>query len=142
MKKTTPQASALPCLDPKLYIKELKGSLSSFATLTKGDLLGLDHSSKVCKDHPMHITYPTKTQLHLLGDPMPFLLGLHHLLGPMHLNIIPSHPTSHFKPTISHNISGVPHPRGGGLNSTMFQLYCLHHLPNHNFCTLLHLGNP
>ncbi len=142
MKKTTPETSALPYLDSNLYIKELKGSLSSFSTSTKGYLLGLDHTSRVCKDHPMHITDPTKPQLHLIGDPLLILPGLHPLLGPMHLNTIPSQPANHSNLKIRHNISGIPHPRGGGPNSTMFQLYCLHHLPNRNSCTLLHLGNP
>lgn len=142
MKKITPQTSALPYLDSKLYIKELKGSLSSFATLTKEYLLGIDHTNKACKDHSMHITDPTKPQLHLLRDPLLILLGLHPLLGPMHLNIIPIHPTSHFNLTISQNISGIPHPKGGGPSSTRVQLYCLHHPPNNNSCTLLHLGNP
>ena len=90
MKKTTPQISALFYLHFKLYIKELKGSLSSFATSTKGDLLGLDHINRVCKGHPMHITTPTKPQIYLLGDPLLILLGLHPLLDPMHLSIIPN----------------------------------------------------
>ena len=142
MKKTTPQTSDLLYLDSNLYIKELKGSLSSFSTSTKANLLGLDHTSRACKGHPMHITTPTKPQLYLLGDPLLILLGLHLLLGHMNLNIIPSHPTSHFNLMFHHNLSGIPHTRGGGPNTTMLQLYCLHHLPNHNSYTLLHPSNP
>ena len=119
-----------------------EGSLSSFATSTKGDLRGLGHTSRVCKGHPMHITTPTKPQLYLHGDPLLILLGLHPLLGPIHLSINPNQPASHFNLMFSHNISGIPHTRGGSPNSIMFQPYCLHHLPNHNSCTLLHLSNP
>jgi len=61
--ENTPQISVLVYLNSKLYIKELKRSLISFVTSTKGDLLGLDHTSRVCKGHPMHITTPTKPQL-------------------------------------------------------------------------------
>ena len=142
MKKTTPQKSALLYLDSKLYIKELKGSLSSSATSTKGDLLGLDHTSRVCKGHPMHITTPTKPQLYLLGDPLLILPGLHPLLGPMHLSIIPIQPASHFNLMLRHNLSGIHHSRGGGPNTTMLQLYCLHHLPNHSSYTLIHPSTP
>jgi len=141
VKTTIPRKSSLLYLDSNFYIKELKHSLSSFATSTKGDLLDLDHTNRVHKDHHMHITNPTKPQLHLLGSPLLIIPDPHALLGPMHLSIIPSQPTSHFNLTINHNISGIPHLRGGGPNSTTFQFYFLHHLPNCNSCTLLHLGN-
>jgi len=77
-----------------------------------------------------------------LGDPLLIHPSLPPLLGHMHLSIIPSQLTSHFILTFNHNISGIPQPRGGGPNSTMFQPYCLHHIPNHNYCTLLNLRNP
>ena len=140
--KTTPRTSALIYLDLKLYIKEMKGPLSNFVTSTKGDLLGLDHTSRVCKGHPMHITTPTKPHLCLLGDPLLFLPSLHPLLGPMHLGITPNQPASHFNLTLYHNLSGIHHSRGGVPNTTMLQLYCLHHLPNHKSYTLLHPSNP
>ena len=141
VKKTTLETSALIYTNSKLYIKELKGSLSSFATSTTWDLLGLDHTNRVCKSHPMHITNPTKPHLYLLGDTLIILPSLHPLLGPMHLSVIPSHLTNHFKPMSSHNMSRIPHSRGGGSNSTMLQLYYIHHLPNHNSYTLLHPSN-
>jgi len=142
MKKITPQTSALPYPDSKLYFKELKGSLSNFSTLTKRDLLGPDHTSRVCKGHPMHTTTQTKPHLYLLWDPLLILLGLHPFLGHMHLSIIPSHLASHFNLMLYHNLSGIHHSRGGGPNATMLQLYFLHHLPNHNSYTLLHPTNP
>ena len=104
--------------------------------------MGLDHTNMECKGHPMHITTPTKPQLYLLGDPLLILPSLHPLLGHMHLNIIRSQPANHFNLMFSHNINGIPHTRGGGPNSTMFQPYCLHHLPNHNSYTLVHPSKP
>jgi len=142
MKKTTPQTSDLLYPDPKLYIKELKGSLSDFSTSTKGDLLGLNHTSRVCKGHPMHITTPTKPKLYLLRDPLLILPGLHPILGTMHLSVILSQPTSHFNLTFCHNLNGTPHSRVGGPNITMLQPCCLHTLLNHNPYTFLHPRNP
>lgn len=103
--------------------------------------MSLGHTSRECKGHPMHITTPTRTHPYLLGDPLLIIPSLHLLLGPLHLDIIPSQPTNHFNHMLHHNLSGMHHPRGGGPNTTMFQLYCLHHLPNHKFYTLLHLNN-
>jgi len=60
VKKTTPQKTALIYPNSKLYMKELKWSLTKFSTLTKRELLGLDHTSRVCKGHPMHIKNQTK----------------------------------------------------------------------------------
>lgn len=141
MKKTTPQTCSLLYLDSKLYIKTLKRSLSNFDTITKGGLLGLDHTREACKGHPMHITTPTKPHLYLLGDPLVVLPGLQHLLGHMHLSSIPIHLASHFNLMLYHNLSGIHNSRGGGPNTTMLQLYFLHHLPNHNSYTLLHPSN-
>ena len=104
--------------------------------------MGLGHMSRACKGHPMHITTPTIPHPYLLGDPLLILPSLHLLLGPLHLSIIPNQLASHFNHMLHHNMSGVHHPRGGGPNTTMSQLYCLHHLPSHNFYTLLHLNNP
>lgn len=137
---STKKFPSLPGL--KAVYQGAKGATEQLCYINQRDLLGLDHSRRVCKDHAMHVIDPTKPQLHLLGDPLLIPPGLHPLLGPMHLSTIPSKPTDHFNLIISHNISGIPHLRGGSPNSTMLHLYCLHHLPNHNSCTLLHLGNP
>jgi len=142
VKKTTPQTSALIYPDSRLYIKEMKASLSRFATLTKGDLLGLDHTCRVCKGHLMHITTPTKPELYLLGDPLLILPSLHPLLGPMHLSIIPSQPISHSNLMFCHNLNGLPYSRGGDPHTKMLPLYFLHHLPTHNSYTLIHPRNP
>ena len=97
---------------------------------------------QACKGHPVHITTPTKPQLYVLRDPLVILPSLHPLLGPMHLNIIPSHPTSHLNLTIHHNLNRIHHSKGGGPNTTILQLCLLHHLPNQNSYTLLHPSNP
>ena len=104
--------------------------------------MSLDHTNKACKGCPTHITTQTKTQPYLLGDPLLILPGLHPLLGPMHLSITRNQPASHFNLMLYHNLNGIRHSMGGDPNTTMLQLYCLHHLPNHNSYTLLHPSNP
>lgn len=104
--------------------------------------MGIDHTSKACKGHPIHINIPTPPQPYLLGDPLLILPGIHLLLGPLHISITPNQPSSHFNHTLYHNLRGMHHPRGGGPNTTMLQLYCVHHLPNHIYYTLLHPSNP
>jgi len=135
-KHSTDKCPSLPGL--KVVYQGAEGVTKKLAISTKGDLLGLHHTSRVCKGHPLHIATPTKPQLYLLADPLPILPGLCPLLGPMHLNIIPRQPASHFNVMFSHNISGITHSMGGGPNLTMFQPYCLQYLPNHNSSTLLH----
>lgn len=142
MRKPTPKTSAHIYADSNLYIKELKGYLRISATLTKGDLLGLDHTNMACKGNPMHITTPTKPQLYRLGDPLLILPGLHSLLGPMHLSIVPSKPASCFNLMLYHNLSRIHHSRGGAPNTIMLQLYCLDDLPNHSSYTLVLPSNP
>ena len=97
--------------------------------------MDLDHTSRACKGHPRHITTPTKPPPYLLGAPLLILPGPHLLLGPSHLNIMPNQPPIHFNPMLSHNLSGMHLLRGGGPNTTLLQLFCLHHLPNHNSYT-------
>ena len=103
--------------------------------------MGLDHTKRACKGHPMHITTPTRPWPFPLGDPLLILPVQHLLLGPLHLSIIPSRPTSHFSHMLHHSLSGMHCPRGGGPHTIMLQLYCLSHLLKHNFYTLLHLNN-
>ena len=103
--------------------------------------MGFSHTSRAWKGHPMHITTLTRTHPFPLGAPLLIPPGLHILLGLLHLSTIPSWPASHFSHMLHHNLSGKHHPRGGGPHTTMLQLYCLHHLLNHKFYTLLHLNN-
>lgn len=81
--------------------------------------MGLGHTNKACKGHPMHIATPTRPHPYLLGGPLLILPGLHLLLGPLHLSIIPSQPTNHFNHMLHHNLSGMQRPRGGGPHTTM-----------------------
>ena len=94
--------------------------------------MDLDHTSRECKGHLRHTTTPTKPLPYLLGALLRILLGPHLLLGPIHLNIMPNQPLIHSTPILSHNLSGMHLIRGGGPNTTLFPLFCLHHLPNHN----------
>jgi len=74
--------------------------------------------------------------------PLLILPGPHLLLGPSHLNIMPNQPTIHFNPMLSHYLSGMHLIRGGGPNTTLFPLFCLRHLPNHNHYLLRVQSNP
>ena len=74
--------------------------------------------------------------------PLLILSGPCLILGPSHLNIMPNQPPIHFNPMLSRNLSGMHLIMGGGPNTTLFPLFCLHHLPNHNRYLLLHQGNP
>ena len=104
--------------------------------------MGLGDTSRACKGHPMHIATPTRPHPFPLGDPLLILPGMHLLFGPLHLSIIPSRLATHFNHMLHHSLNGMHHPRGGGPHTTMLQPYCLHHLLNHIFYTLLHLKNP
>ena len=104
--------------------------------------MDLDHTSRGCKGHLRHIKTPTKSSPYLLGALLLILPGPHLLLGPSHLNIMPNQPPIPFNHMLSYNLSGMHLIRGGGPNTTLFTLFYLHHLANHNRYLLLHQGNP
>ena len=94
--------------------------------------MDLDLTSRGCKGHPKLITTPTNPLTYLLGVPLLILPGPHPLLGHIHLNIILNLLLICFILMFSHNLSGMHLNRGGGLNTTLLLLFCLHHLLNHN----------
>lgn len=104
--------------------------------------MDLDHTSRGCKGHLRHTKTPIKSLPYLLGALLLILPGPHILLGSSHLNIMPNQPPIHFNPILSHNLNGMHLIRGGGSNTTLFSLFCLHHLHNHNCYLLIHKSNP
>ena len=52
--------------------------------------MGLGHTSRAYKGHPMHITTLTTTHPFLLRDPLLIPPSLHLLLGLLQLSTIPS----------------------------------------------------
>ena len=79
---------------------------------------------------------------YFLGVPLLILPSPHPLLGHIHLNTILNLLLIHFILMFSHNLSGMHLIRGGGPNTTLFPLFCLHHLLNHNHYLLLLQDNP
>ena len=104
--------------------------------------MDLDHTNRGCKGHFRHTTTPTKSPPYLLRAPLLILPSPCLLLGPSHFNIMPNHLPIHLNPMLNHNLSGMHLIRGGGPNKTLFPLFCLHHLTNHNHYLLLHQSNP
>lgn len=76
-----------------------------------------------------------------LGVLLLILHGLHLLLDLMHHNTITNLPINYFSHMLPHNLSGIPHHKGGGPHSTKLLPYyvCLH--LNYNSSTMLHLSN-
>ena len=99
-------------------------------------------TSRECKGHPRPITTPIKPLPCLLGVPLLILPGPHPLLGRIHLHIMPNHLLICFTLMLSHSLSGIHLIRGGGPNTTLIPLLCLHHLLNCNHRLLLHQGSP
>ncbi len=104
--------------------------------------MDLDHTSRGCKGHLRHITTLTISLPDILRDPLLILYDPCLLLDPFHLNTMPNQLLIHFKPVLSHNLSGMHLLRGGGPSTTLLLLFFLHHLLNHNHCLLLQQGNP
>ena len=99
-------------------------------------------TSRGCKGHPKLITTPTNLLTYLLGVPLLILPSPHPLLGLIYLNTILNLLLIRFILMFSHNLSGMHLSWGGGPNKTLLQLFCLHHLLNHNHFLLLLQDNP
>ena len=104
--------------------------------------MGPDLTSRGCKGHPKLIITPTNPLIYLLGVLLLILPGPHLLLGLIHLNSILTLLLIRFTLMFGHNLSGMHLNQGGGPNTTLIPLFCLHHLLNHNHYLLLLQDNP